>query len=393
MAPERVTVALGERSYDILVGPELLQQAGPVLRAVLRHPRVFVIADERVAALHFDHLAAALDGAEIAWQRLTVPPGEGSKSLATLEDLLDRLLALRIGRRDAIIALGGGVVGDLAGFAAATVLRGVDFVQIPTTLLAQVDSSVGGKTGVNSRHGKNLIGAFHQPRLVLADSRVLETLPRRELLAGYAETVKYGLIRDAAFFDWLEAKGEALVSGQDPAALREAVARACRAKAAVVAADEREAGQRALLNLGHTFGHAFEAEAGYDGRLLHGEGVALGMVLAFELSRRMGLCPGQDALRVRRHLTRVGLPTDLAGLSTAGWSSERLLDHMSRDKKVTDGRITFVLARRIGEAFLESAVDPRRPARPPERGPGSLTVPSPDATRKPSDTVLPWNSS
>ncbi len=354
---QRVAVDLGERRYEIVIAEQLLERAGEELAPLLARPRVFVIADERVAALHFERLAASLQRAGIVHDLLTVPPGEASKSLAGLEALLDELLARRIERRDSIVALGGGVVGDLAGFSAATVLRGVDFIQIPTTLLAQVDSSVGGKTGINSPHGKNLIGAFHQPRLVLADATVLGTLPRRELLAGYAEVVKYGLINDSDFFDWLEARGPALLSGQDPAGLREAVARSCRAKALVVAADEREAGQRALLNLGHTFGHALEAEAGYDGSLLHGEGVGLGMVLAFELSQRLGLCPGQDMVRVRRHLASVGLPTTLAEIGGSNWGSDRLLDHMSRDKKVQDGRVAFVLVRGIGQAFIQREVE------------------------------------
>jgi len=254
-----------------------------------------------------------------------------------------------------VVALGGGVIGDLAGFAAAVLLRGVRFVQVPTTLLAQVDSSVGGKTAIDTAHGKNLVGAFHQPRLVLADTGVLDTLPRRELLAGYAEVLKYALLGDPGFFDWLEANGRKVIAG-DAGARAHAIVTSCAAKAEIVAADEREAGARALLNLGHTFGHALEAETGYDGSLLHGEAVAIGMVLAFALSERLGLCPSADTARVRRHMADVGLPTGLPG--GRAWDAGRLLDHMTRDKKARDGRATFVLVRGIGRAYVEPEVDP-----------------------------------
>jgi 3-dehydroquinate synthase len=258
---------------------------------------------------------------------------------------------MNLERSSLLVAFGGGVIGDLAGFAASILLRGLDFIQIPTSLLAQVDSSVGGKTGINTPHGKNLVGSFHQPRLVLADTGVLRTLPKRELLAGYAEVVKYGLIDDPDFFQWLEDHGLAIVEG-DPAARRHAILTSCAAKAAIVAEDERESGRRALLNLGHTFGHALEAELGYDQRLLHGEAVAIGLVLAFELSTALGLCPAADTAAVRRHLAAVGLPTDLEAVPGVVWSVEALIEHMRRDKKVRDGRVSFVLVRGIGKAFM-----------------------------------------
>lgn len=348
-------VELGERAYDILVGDDLLGEAGRWIAPLLKRPRIFIVADEQVCALHLEALARGLADHKIEWSLIAIPPGEASKSFDQLAALVDRLLADRVERSDLLLAFGGGVIGDLAGFAAAVTLRGIDFVQIPTTLLAQVDSSVGGKTGINTGRGKNLVGAFHQPRLVLADSGVLATLPRRELLAGYAEVVKYGLIQDTDFFTWLEGHGQHLLDG-DHDSLRRAVLTSCRIKAEVVAADEREAGRRALLNLGHTFSHALEAEVGYGGELLHGEAVAIGMVMAFDLSAQLGLCPAEDAARVRRHLAAVGLPTSLDALPGRIWDPERLLDHMSRDKKVEGGRIGFVLARAIGKAFMERAV-------------------------------------
>jgi len=355
--PDRLVVELGSRRYDILIGPGLLAEAGQRLRPLLRRPRVLVVTDETVARLHLPRLAAGLAAAGIAHDAVVLPPGEGSKDFAHLEQLCQRLIGLGLERSDLIVALGGGVIGDLAGFAAAILLRGVGFVQLPTTLLAQVDSSVGGKTAIDLPQGKNLVGAFHQPRLVLADIETLATLPRRELLAGYAEVVKYGLIDRPDFFAWLETAGPRLLAG-DPAALRQAVLTSCAAKAAVVARDETESGDRALLNLGHTFGHALEAEAGYGERLLHGEGVAIGLVLAFELSARLGLCPPEDAQRVARHLQAAGLPTDPAPLLGRGAEAGRLLQHMRRDKKVADGRITFILARGIGRAVIARDVDP-----------------------------------
>ncbi len=353
--PARLTVELGERSYDILVGENLLAKASEFLEPVLRRGRVVVVTDENVADLHLPTLQQSLDAAGIVHDSITLPPGEGSKNFATLQSLLDQLLALRIERNDTIIALGGGVIGDLTGFAAAILRRGIACIQIPTTLLSQVDSSVGGKTGINTDYGKNLVGAFHQPRLVLADVSLLASLPRRELLAGYAEIVKYGLLGDASFFGWLEKNSDSLLSG-DVAALTHAVLSSCRAKADIVAQDEREGGIRALLNLGHTFGHAFEAEAGYGGSLLHGEGVAIGMVQAFRLSAALGFCSLVEANRVAAHLEKVGLPTTprQAGLNHA--APEILINHMQQDKKVEDGKLTFILVRTIGEAFISQDV-------------------------------------
>ncbi|HUZ74980.1 MAG TPA: 3-dehydroquinate synthase [Stellaceae bacterium] len=355
-AAERLHVALGARSYDIVIGTGLLDQAGALMRPVLRQPRVVLVTDANVAALHLARLAAGLDDAGLVYETIVLPPGEQTKDFRHFQKLAEDILALGIERRTALVALGGGVVGDLTGFAAATLLRGIDYVQIPTTLLAQVDSSVGGKTAIDTKYGKNLVGAFYQPALVLADIDVLATLPRRELLAGYAEVVKYGLIRDRAMFEWLEAAGEGLVAG-DAASRRRAVRASCAAKAAVVAADEREDGERALLNFGHTFGHALEVETGFGDALLHGEAVALGMRLAFDLSVRLGLCPPDSAARVRRHLAAVGLPVALGGIANARpLAADVLLAHMQRDKKVRDGRITLILARDIGQAFISPDV-------------------------------------
>jgi len=309
-----------------------------------------------VARLHLAIIERALQDAGLAFDAVVVPPGERSKSFHHLEALIERLVELKVARDSTLIALGGGVVGDLAGFAAAILLRGIDFIQVPTTLLAQVDSAVGGKTGIDTRYGKNLVGSFHQPRLVLADTGVLSTLPRRQLLAGYAEVAKYGLIGDPAFFAWLEGHGTGVIDG-DAAARRHAVLTSCAAKAAIVAADEREAGGRALLNFGHTFAHALEAETGYSDELLHGEAVAIGMVMAFELSARLGHCPWEDAARVRRHLAAIGLPTSLDADGGRVWNAAAVIEHMGRDKKVKGGRLTFVLTRGIGQAFLCDDVD------------------------------------
>jgi len=349
-----VPVSLGDRSYSIHIGGGLLADAGRlVAEASPGVRRSFIVTDALVAPLYLEPLIGSLESAGVASDHRIVAAGEASKAFAPLETVLEAMLAFGLERRTPVIALGGGVVGDLAGLAAALALRGVPLIQIPTTLLSQVDSSVGGKTAINSRHGKNLIGAFHQPGLVLADTDTLTTLPRRDLLAGYAEVAKYGLLGDAAFWTWLEANGNRLLDG-DPEARAHAIAVSCRAKAAIVAADEREAGQRALLNLGHTFGHALEAECGYGDALLHGEAVAVGQVLAFDLSHRLGLCPAGDAARVRAHLETVGLP--VRPDPTRTWDVDRLLGHMARDKKVRDGRITFVLARGIGNAHLQDDV-------------------------------------
>lgn len=349
-------VGLGTRGYDIHIGPTALAEAGARIRPFAPGGRVFVITDETVWARHGQALSASLAQAGLEVLLVALEPGEAAKSLDRLGAVLDRLLAHRLERRDLIVAFGGGVVGDLAGFAAAVALRGIDFVQIPTTLLAQVDSSVGGKTGVNMAAGKNLVGAFHQPRLVLADTGVLDTLPRRELLAGYAEVVKYGALGDLAFFEWLEANGVDVLDGPGPARTRAIVA-SCRHKAAIVAEDEREGGKRALLNLGHTFGHALEGAVGYDGRLLHGEAVAIGMVLAFEVSETLGLAPSGGAARLARHLAAVGLPTSPADVPGQAWDADDLIARMGSDKKVSAGRPVFILARGIGRAFVARDVD------------------------------------
>jgi 3-dehydroquinate synthase len=350
----RLRVDLGERGYDILIGEGLLTEAGRHVVPLLKQGAV-IVTDSNVAKLHLATLQGGLERSGMHAPVIELEPGEHTKDFRHLEELCNRLLDLKTERNTALIALGGGVIGDLTGFAAAIVLRGIPFIQIPTTLLAQVDSSVGGKTAIDMRQGKNLVGAFYQPRLVLADVGVLETLPRRELLAGYAEVVKYGLIEDAAFFDWLESNGEALVKG-DRRLRREAVMKSCAAKTDVVIEDEREAGRRALLNFGHTFGHALETETGFGDALLHGEAVAIGMVLAFELSARLGLCPFFDAERARRHMAQLGLPVDVKRLVRPSWTVDRLIGHMMQDKKVQGGTPTFILARGIGKAFISRDV-------------------------------------
>ncbi len=351
-----VRVELGERGYDIHVGPGLIAQAGKYLEPLLRRARVAIVTDETVARHHLPALAASLDEHGIAHDEIVLPAGESTKSFAQLEKLTEWLLETGVERGDLVIALGGGVIGDLTGFAASIVRRGVDFAQIPTTLLSQVDSSVGGKTGINTRQGKNLAGAFHQPRLVLADTDALKTLPMRDFLAGYAEVVKYGLINDRDFFDWLETNLDAIKAGDD-AARSYAIVKSCEAKAAIVAADERESNVRALLNLGHTFGHALEAATGFSSKLVHGEGVAVGMALAFDYSARLGLCPSQDAVRVHRHLERAGLPCSLADIPGPLPDAEGLIALMGQDKKVVDGKLTFILVRGIGEAFITRDAD------------------------------------
>jgi 3-dehydroquinate synthase len=356
-AVETLRVELGPRSYDILVGSGLLARAGALIAPVIRQKRAIIVTDKNVAKLHLAPLRAGLDAAAIAHQSIILPPGESTKGFAHFGKLVEDILALGIERGTPLIALGGGVIGDLTGFAAATLLRGIDYVQMPTTLLSQVDSSVGGKTAIDSAHGKNLIGAFHQPVRVIADIDTLATLPRRELLAGYAEVVKYGFIRDRAFYDWLETAGPKLVAG-DADLRREAVLKSCAAKAAVVAVDERETGERQLLNFGHTFGHALEAETGFGDVLLHGEAVALGMRMAFDLSARLGRCPKEAPARVRRHYAAVGLPARLDQIANARrFAPADLLRHMGRDKKVRDGKITLILTRDIGEAFIAQGIE------------------------------------
>ncbi|MGE0212366.1 MAG: 3-dehydroquinate synthase [Parvibaculaceae bacterium] len=353
-----VEVSLGERSYRIHIGPGLLARAGDLLKPHLKRPYVVVVTDENVARHHLRPLSSALEASGIRTASVTLPAGERSKSFAELARLSDRLLELGVERKDCVIALGGGVIGDLVGFAAAILRRGVSFIQVPTSLLAQVDSSVGGKTGINSPLGKNLIGAFHQPLAVLADIDTLATLPRRELAAGYAEVAKYGLLGDAAFFSWLESNRDAVLSGDGPA-LAQAIATSCEAKARIVAEDETETGVRALLNLGHTFGHALEAATGYGDRLLHGEGVAVGMAMAFRFSARLGLCAPSDAERMAGHLAGAGLPTRLSDVPGALPDAAALLAIMRQDKKAEAGRLTFILVRGIGQAFISRDAEER----------------------------------
>ncbi|MCH2065977.1 MAG: 3-dehydroquinate synthase [Shimia sp.] len=352
---ETVHVGLEGREYDIHIGPGLLTQAGALIGPMLARKQVCVVTDENVAALHLETLRDGLAADGIAMEALVLPAGESTKSWAYLEQTVEWLLSQRVERKDLVVALGGGVIGDLTGFAAAILRRGVGFVQIPTSLLAQVDSSVGGKTGINSPLGKNLVGAFHQPRLVLADIDVLGTLTPRDFLAGYGEVVKYGMLGDANFFEWLEAQGPALAAG-DEAARIAAVKRSCEMKAEIVMRDETEQGDRALLNLGHTFCHALEAATGYGDRLLHGEGVAVGCALAFELSMRLGLCSQEAPSRVREHLRAMGMKVDLKDIEGELPDADGLLDLMGQDKKVVDGQLRFILARGIGEAFVTADV-------------------------------------
>lgn len=363
---QTITVELGKRSYRIDIGPGLIAGAGEAIAALRPGVRCAIVTDDNVNAAHGDILRASLDAAGIAHTTLSVPPGEQSKCFAMFERTVNGLLEARLERGDLVVALGGGVVGDLAGFAASVARRGMDFVQIPTSLLAQVDSSVGGKTGINAPSGKNLVGAFHQPVLVLADTGALATLSPREFRAGYAEVVKYGLIDRPDFFEWLERSSDEIF-GSDPAsspALARAIAQSCRAKAEIVAADETEKGQRALLNLGHTFAHALEGACGYDGaRLVHGEAVAIGLVLAHEFSNRMNLCDADSVLRVRRHLAKVGLPTsigDIPGQNEPGKAldAETLGRFIAQDKKVKRGRLTFILTKGIGQSYIADDVPP-----------------------------------
>jgi 3-dehydroquinate synthase len=354
-APTIVPVALGDRSYEIVIGRNLLVGAGARIAQLRPGAAAAVVTDETVATLHLPALERSLAASNIRHETCVIPAGESSKNFTSLERTVDAVIAARIERGDLVIALGGGVVGDLAGFASAIVRRGVDFVQIPTTLLAQVDSSVGGKTGINSRFGKNLVGAFHQPALVLADIGLLDTLPPREFRAGYAEVAKYGLINDPKFFAWLEQKCDAVFAGGRERA--EAIAVSCRSKAAIVARDEREAGERALLNLGHTFGHALETATGFSDRLRHGEAIAIGMVLAFQLSARLGFCSEAEGKRVAAHFAATGLPTRLADIPGNLPPAADLLALMAQDKKVRRGALTFILARGIGKAFVQTGVE------------------------------------
>ena len=353
--PIVVPVALGARAYDIVIGRGQLASLGARIGGLRPGAKAAIVTDATVAQHHLAAAAAALTSAGIANSAIVLPPGEGSKSYATFETVCEAIVAARIERGDLVVALGGGVIGDLAGFAAASVRRGLDFVQVPTTLLAQVDSSVGGKTGINSRQGKNLIGAFHQPVLVIADTALLDTLPERDFRAGYAEMAKFGLLGDAAFFTWLEANWRDIFAGGP--SREQAIAVCCRGKAGIVARDERETAERALLNLGHTFGHALEAGCGFSGRLLHGEAVALGTALAFEFSARRGLIPAADAARASAHLAAVGLPTHIKDVPGGVPGVDALMDLIAQDKKVKRGKLTFILVRGIGQAFVENDVD------------------------------------
>jgi 3-dehydroquinate synthase len=354
--PTTVRVALGARSYDIVIGRGLLASLGSRVAALKPGAKAAIVTDANVERVLLADTQAALAVAGVTATHVSVQPGEGSKSISMFERVCDALIAARIERGDVVVALGGGVVGDLAGFCAAAVRRGLDYVQVPTTLLAQVDSSVGGKTAINSRHGKNLIGAFYQPVLVVIDTQLLDSLPAREFRAGYAEVVKYGLLGDAGFFAWLDANADDLFAGR-AAAREHAIATSCRMKADIVARDERETGDRALLNLGHTFGHAFEAAAGFSDRLLHGEAIGLGMSLAFDFSAARGLLAPADAERVKRHLGRVGLPTHISEVPGGVPGVDALMDLMAQDKKVRRGRLTFILVRGIGQAFVAPDVD------------------------------------
>lgn len=352
---ETVGVDLGDRSYDIVIGQGLIARAGEMISNIRPTRKAAVITDQNVARFHLPALRKSLEAAGIESVEIILPPGEQTKSFGFFGSLLEELLEARIERSDLVIAFGGGVIGDLAGFAASVLRRGVDFVQIPTTLLAQVDSSVGGKTAIDTKHGKNLVGTFYQPRLVLIDTDVLETLPERELKAGYAEVVKYGLINDPIFFAWLENNGSKLLQG-DRGARRYAIAVSCKSKAAIVAQDEKEGGVRALLNLGHTFAHALEVAAGFDGDLLHGEAVAIGMNLAFQYSVRKNICSADDAMRVRDHLKSTGLLWDVATAITPQPSAKALADAMLQDKKSVGGKPKFILVRGIGQAFIDADV-------------------------------------
>ncbi len=352
-----VRVALDARGYDIRIGSALLERAGDYISPLTRQRRAFVVTDETVGQLQGPRLIHGLEKAGLAYEVLTLPPGEGLKSWDGLTTVCEWLIAQGTERSDIVIALGGGVIGDLTGLAAGLVKRGLDFVQVPTSLLAQVDSSVGGKTAINSRQGKNLVGLFHQPRLVLADLDTLQTLPARHWRAGYAEIIKYALIDDPSLFDRLEAIAPSMAKGEEPEALRQAIASACQAKARIVAADERETGVRALLNLGHTFAHALERATGFGDALLHGEAVGCGMAMAHRYSARLGLCTGQDVERVTRHLEVMGLPVRLSDIAGGPFDPEDLLAHMWHDKKVEGGALTLILTRGIGRAYVEKGAD------------------------------------
>lgn len=354
---DSLLVNLDNRSYKILVGTGLIDQAGKIILPVLRQKRVFIVTDENVAKLYLKRFEKALNKEKIAHNSIILPAGEKTKSFDFLNKILDAMFEANCERSTTVIALGGGVIGDITGFAASVFLRGIDLVQVPTTLLSQVDSSVGGKTGINTRYGKNLVGSFYQPKMVLTDIETLDTLDKRQLLAGFAETAKYGLIDNLKFWNWLEKNGKNALNGSNVERhylRRHIVMTSCAAKADIVKTDERENGIRALLNLGHTFSHAIETESDY--KILHGEGVAIGMVMAFSLSEKLGYCSSNDVIRVKKLLESVGLPIVLQDFGKKDWNADNLYSHMSRDKKVKNGKITFVLAKGIGQAFLSSEV-------------------------------------
>jgi len=352
---ERINVSLGERSYEIIIGSQLLNKAGNFIKSATRSERVIIVTDDNVAPLYLDALADSLEITGINVGKIILPPGEQTKSISYFEKLTNNILGMKIDRNVALIALGGGVIGDLTGYVASSILRGIDFVQVPTTLLSQVDSSVGGKTGINSRYGKNLIGAFYQPRIVIADIDTIDSLPRREVLAGYAEVAKYGLINDSEFFTWLEDCGPTLYQGNYEKYkdfLQKAIFKSCKSKTEIIMEDETEQNVRTLLNLGHTFGHALETETGFSDRLLHGEAVSIGICLAFDLSVLLKLCPKSDAERTRKHFAGMGLPTNLSDIRKFDWNTESLLNHMLSDKKIKNGKVNFILTKGIGKSFL-----------------------------------------
>ena len=353
----KLRINLKENSYDIIIEHGLLSELGALISKKFGKPKTFIVTDSNIAAHWLKQTIESLTAQGMSPKVLEVPVGERTKSFINLEKIIDQLLESKVDRDSVLIALGGGVIGDLAGFAGAVTLRGIKVIQVPTTLLSQVDSSVGGKTGVNVRQGKNLVGSFHQPSLVAIDTQVLQTLPSRQLFAGYAEVLKYGLIKDRSFFDWLELNGKKVLEG-DKLAQQFAIFTSCRIKAEIVEADEKEKNLRAILNFGHTFGHALEAEAGYDGNLLHGEAVSIGMVLAIELSKNLGYLSGQDAGRAVEYIRNIGLPTNINSIEgSTSWHPDGIIQHMQHDKKVSNGQLRFVLIKGIGEAYLTADVE------------------------------------
>jgi len=353
----KLRINLKENSYDIIIEHGLLSELGALISKKFGKPKTFIVTDSNIAVHWLKQTIESLSAQGMSPKVLEVPVGERTKSFINLEKIIDQLLESKVDRDSVLIALGGGVIGDLAGFAGAITLRGIKVIQVPTTLLSQVDSSVGGKTGVNVRQGKNLVGSFHQPSLVAIDTQVLQTLPSRQLFAGYAEVLKYGLIKDRSFFDWLELNGKKVLEG-DKLAQQFAIFTSCRIKAEIVEADEKEKNLRAILNFGHTFGHALEAEAGYDGNLLHGEAVSIGMVLAIELSKSLGYLSGQDAGRAVEYIRNIGLPTNINSIEgSTSWHPDGIIQHMQHDKKVSNGQLRFVLIKGIGEAYLTADVE------------------------------------